>query len=308
MYLSSRTKAIAAIGFAGILGGVAPIFMKIAFKTFAPVEITFLRYVFGILFFIPYAALSRKEVFKPENIPTYLICSLFYIANIFLFIIGVQYTTSTVSQLFYLLTPVFVSLISFFLFRETLSSRKVLSIVCGVMGASLLIFRSVQAGALLSSIGSFRGNGMITVGVIFWSLYIVYSKKKGKNIAPSAFIIWNFAACIFCSFFILKYNAVDPFSLFQRLLHAPVAVVLSIITLGVLNSGAMVFLYQWAIKNTSSFAVSSATYLSPLSAAFFAIPFMGEKLSVTLGVSAFAIGVASYLIITDRKRKNINVV
>ena len=307
MHFSTRMKAAMALGLAGIFGGIAPLFMKIAFKEFLPLEITFLRYFFGILFFIPYMVLSWKQVVKKEDLPVILLSSLLYMGNIFLFIFGIQYTTSTVSQLFYLLSPVFVSIISFFLFREVLSSRRTVSIIFGIVGASLIIFRSVQ-GTLLSSIGSLQGNSMIIIGVIFWSLYIILCKKKGTNIGASTFIVWNFALCIIVSFIALTLIGRDPFLLFVKLTKVNLSVSLSVIALGVVNSGAMVFLYQWAIKNTSSFVVSSATYLSPLSAGIFAIPFMGEKLSITLIISALCIGVASYFVISEKRRKGINVV
>jgi len=307
MHFSTRMKAAIALGLAGTFGGIAPLFMKIAFKEFLPLEISFLRYFFGILFFIPYAILSWKQVIKKDDLPTIFLSSLLYMGNVFLFIFGIQYTTSTVSQLLYLLSPVFVSIISFFLFREILSVRRTISILFGIMGASLIIFRSVQ-GSLLSSIGSFQGNSLIILGVILWSFYILLCKRKGTHIAAPTFIVWNFALCIVVSFIILNLSSHNPLLLFSRLLRADPSVLLSVIALGVLNSGIMVFLYQWAIKNTSSFAVSSATYLSPLSAGIFAIPFMGEKLSVTLLISAFCISIASYLIITEKKFKTKDVV
>lgn len=75
----------------------------------------------------------------------------------------------------------------------------------------------------------------------------------------------------------------------------------SLLALGIVNSVVFFFMYQWSLKHVSAFIVASTTYLSPLSAALFAIPFFGEKLSVTLVLSAASIFLGSYFILTEKK-------
>lgn len=75
----------------------------------------------------------------------------------------------------------------------------------------------------------------------------------------------------------------------------------SLLALGIINSVLFFFMYQWSLKHVSAFIVASTTYLSPLSAALFAIPFFGEKLSVTLVLSAASIFLGSYFILTEKK-------
>lgn len=300
MKVSTRTKAIGALVITGVLGGIAPLFMKVALKEFSSYQILFIRFGLATLLVIPLLFKHLKRfTFKKSLliIPS----GLLFTGNVFFMVVGIQYTTSIVSQLFYLLTPVIVTLVGYFLFKERISSRRILSMAICFGGSTVLILRSVQGGELVSSIGTLRGNILILCAVMSWSLYVVYSKRISQKFEPTVFLVSNFIIALLVSFLSFLFMNISVISTATRFIHSSFPVMGSLLALGVINSVLFFFMYQWSLKHVSAFIVASTTYLSPLSAALFAIPFFGEKLSMTLLFSALSIFLGSYLILTEKK-------
>ncbi len=300
MNLSTRTKAILALIMTGVLGGIAPLFMKIALTEFSSFQILFIRFGIAAVLIIPLLIQNLKMVTAKKLL--YIVpAGLLFSSNVFLFVVGLQYTTSIVSQLFYLLTPVIVSVFGYFLFREKISLRRIFSMVVCFAGSTLLILRSVQASHLVRSIGTFQGNILILGAVASWSIYVIYTKRISKKIEPSLFLVSNLVIALLVScvgILLTKKSLVGTIVKFGQ---SGLPVILSLLALATINSILFFFLYQWSLKHVSAFIVSSSTYLSPLSAALFAIPFFGEQLSMTLLLSATGIFLGSYFILTEKR-------
>jgi len=300
MNLSTRVKAILALIVVGVLGGIAPLFMKVALKEFNAYQILFIRFGLASILVTPLLIKNIKKT-TIEHLVLIIPAGLLFSGNVFFFVVGVQYTTSIVSQLFFLLTPVIVSFVSYILFREKISIRRIISMIICFGGSALLILRSIQGTNLIRSIGTFQGNIFILCAVTSWALYVVYTKRISKKIEPSLFLVTNFitALLVSCiSFFIIKTSITSTILQFSQ---SSFPVIASLLALATINSVLFFFLYQWSLKQVSAFIVASTTYLSPLSAALFAIPFFGEQLSTTLLISAMTIFIGSYLILSEKK-------
>jgi len=284
-------KAIVALCLTGILGGFAPVFMKVAFKEFTPVQIVFTRFFFAFLILFPLAFFTQKFTFDKQDIPVVLFASLLFSCNIFFFVLGLQYTTSIASQLMYLLTPTFVIVLTYFIFKKSITSKHVVSIIAGLLGGIILISGN-NLSHLSSSLGTPKGNGIILGAVCSWSLYIIISKKLSSKYHPLSLIVANSGVITVISIFVLFFQQVQIFSSY---FHASSPAILSLLFLVIFNSVLFFFLYQWSIKLASPFAVSLSTYLSPLAAALLAIPLFGEKITIQLMISALLIGISSYL-------------
>ncbi|MFZ2025967.1 MAG: DMT family transporter [Microgenomates group bacterium] len=300
MKVSTRMKAIGALIIVGILGGIAPLLMKVALREFDSYQILFIRFGLATLLVFPLLLNSFKKIpFKKSLliIPS----GLLFTGNVFFMVVGIQFTTSIVSQLFYLLTPVIVSLVGYFLFKDRISNRRILSMVICFAGSTFLILRSVQGGTLINSIGTLKGNILILCAVMSWSSYVVYTKRMSQKFEPTAFLVSNFVIALLVSLVSFLFMNISVLSTIAQFMHSSIPVMSSLVALAVINSVLFFFMYQWSLKHVSAFIVASTTYLSPLSAALFAIPFFGEKLSVTLVLSAFSIFLGSYLILTEKR-------
>jgi drug/metabolite transporter (DMT)-like permease len=293
-------KAVFALAIVGILGGVAPLFMKVALNEFNSFQIIFIRFGIACILILPLLIGSVKKS-NCKKLLQVLPASILFSGNIFFMVIGIQYTTSIVSQLFYLLTPVFVSLIGYSFFREKISTRRILSMGVCFFGSTFLILRSIGSSDLISSIGTSKGNLIILCAVTCWSLYVIYTKRISTRVEPSFFLVVNFLTAFIIGGMALILTHTSLLETLIKFTTSSAPTMASLITLGVINSVLFFFLYQWSLKYVSAFIVASTTYLSPLSAAVFAIPFFGEKLSITLIISAASIFLGSYLILSEKK-------
>lgn len=92
--------------------------------------------------------------------------------NQFLYLEGLRFTTPANSALLYALTPAIVFIFALIVHRERESWKKWLGIALAMAGTALLIF---ERGASLESEYT-RGNLMIFVAVIAWSLFTFLGK------------------------------------------------------------------------------------------------------------------------------------
>lgn len=300
MNLSIRAKAALALIVVGFLGGIAPLLMKIALKEFSSIQIVFVRFGLASIFITPLLIHHLKSV-SIKKFVIALPAGLLFSGNIIFMVIGLQFTTSIVTQLFYLLTPVFVSVIAYIAFKDKISIRRVISMIICFSGSALLILRSIEDSTLISSIGTIKGNLLIIAAVSCWSLYAVYSKWMSTKIEPTFFMVSNFLTAFVIATLTLVLTNTSIQGTIILLTQSSLPTFLSLVSLSIFNSVIFFFLYQWSLKRVSAFIVTSSAYLSPLSTALFAIPFFGERLSGVLLMSAASIFLGSYLILTEKK-------
>ena len=294
--MNTRTRALIAIIIAGVLGGIGPIYSKVALTEFTPFQIVFVRFFLAFLILLPTGVITKKLHFDKSDLLYLTFISLLFAGNILLFMVGLQYTTSIASQLLYLLTPAFVIVLSSFILKHRIEGKHVLSIVAGFSGGLLLVFRSDNA-ALSQSLGNMKGNIMILSAVICWSLYVTLSKKLSHKYSPlSLIVLVNFVTGAL-ALLLMIFKREDIVSAFS---HAHMLPIINLLLLVVFNSILFFFLYQWAIKLVKPFSVSLSSYIGTLVTATLAIPLFGEKITAQLVISGLLIGISSYL--TFKKR------
>lgn len=288
---STSVKAIVALCLAGILGGISPVMMKVALKEFTPVQIVFTRVFFTTIILFPIVFLTKRFTFKRKDIPHIIFASLLFSVNILFFIVGLQFTTSIVSQLMYLLVPTFVIALSHFFLKSPVKVKHIISIIIGAVGGIILLTGN-NISHLSMSLGTTKGNVIILCGVIAWSIYLIVTKKfGGKYSTLSIVVVNNITVMIIAGIMLL----IQRSPIFSSYSNASLPALLSLFCLVIFNSVVFFFLLQWSIKLVSPFAVSLSSYLGPLVAGLVAIPLFGETITVQLLMSAVFIGLSSYL-------------
>lgn len=294
--MNTRTRALVAIIIAGVLGGISPIFMKVALTEFTPFQIVFVRFFLAFLILFPIGFFTRKLHFDTKDLPYLLLLSIFFAGNVLFFVVGLQYTTSIASQLFYLLTPTLVIALSALFLQHKIEKKHLLSIGAGFAGGILLITRSGNS-TLVQSLGNMKGNVLILTAVCCWALYVTLSKKMSHKYSPlNLIILVNFVTSLL-AFLFLIFQGQD---IFTTITQAHPLIIINLFLLTVLNSILFFFLYQWAIKLVKPFSVSLSSYIGVLATALLAIPLFGEQITIQLVVSGLLIGISSYL--TFKKR------
>ena len=97
-----------ALFIAGILGGLAPIAVKIVLKELPPLTISFLRLTLSLVVLVPLGISSFRHILVHWK--RLILIGIFYSGNVFLFTLGIKHTTSAVSQLLYGGVPLFMLL------------------------------------------------------------------------------------------------------------------------------------------------------------------------------------------------------
>lgn len=286
--------AIPALVLAAIFGGLAPIFGKLALRYFDPYFIITLRFALSFIILFPFFILKRKLRLVKKDCVLVLLIGLLGTINVFCFIIGLQYTTSIMSQVIYLFVPIVVLLLSKSLLGGKFSYIQTLGIAFGILGTGITIERSFfnHSGQILSSLGSFKGNIILLGGVFAWSLYLILSKKASQRYSPLALTVYANLVILVISI-LLTVNNLNQHII--NLNNLKIDGFIGILGLVLINSVAMIFLFQWGTKHASAFAAAAVSYLGPLVTAIIAIPMFNEKITLTLLLSSGLIFLGLYL-------------
>src|SRR3989344_8748412 len=179
--MSDKNKAVLAIIVGSILGGAMSSVIKIAIRHIPPFSFSFIRFLIASVCLLPLFIKSKPKLDK--EFTKLILLSILPTLNIALFAVGVKTTTASIAQMLYAGTPLLVGLIGYFLFKNRLSFQKWLFISIGLFGVFLVIFLPlIQKNAAFA--GDLKGNLLISLGMICWSFYAVFSKEFQTKYSP----------------------------------------------------------------------------------------------------------------------------
>lgn len=270
--LSNKSLALIAIALSVVLGGLIAPLAKIALTETTPEFYTLLRFLIATVFLLPIFLRNRIKINK--DLFGLMLVSLLATANVILFAYGVRLTTANISQALYVLTPVAVFILSFFLLKERVSLGKVLGIAIGLAGAGFVIILPVIERSAFS--GNLTGNIFIITAILSFSLYTVLSQRFQKKYSP---IQLTMAFSITTSLAMLILTLPDlPRLIGQIPTYSPMTII-AISYVGFFGTAITYLLYQYTIKYGSATISSTILYLQPLSTIVAAYFLLGERLT-----------------------------
>lgn len=272
--MSDKQKAIIFILLISILGGATQAITKIGLVDFPPLSFAYVRFLIAGIVISPFLLKKNFLASLWQLTPFSLLATI----NIAFFILGIKTTTATIGTILYAGVPLLTALFLFLLFRERLSARKELGIALGFFGVAIVaLLPIIEKGSRFS--GDLLGNMLIGVGVISWSLYMVYSKKKLQAFSPfiiTAAFIW--VTCI----------ALFPLFVFELIIYPSwwqgltFSGVLSMGYISIISTIIVYLLNQYSIKHGGSILASMGYYLVPIFAYISAFILLGEGLTLGL--------------------------
>lgn len=280
--------ATLALLLAGTIGGLAPLGSKIALRELPPLTLLFVRVSIMLIALLPFTFSSLKLL--RHEWKKALGLGVLWAANVILFILGIQFTTTIASQLLYTAVPLFVLGGAAALGQEKLSWLKVAGIFLGLVGAVLLVLRP-EAGQ--TGFGSVSGNLIIFIATLTWAAYILLSKRYAKVFTPyalttaSASVGWLSAGAL-----MIGLEGLVPLSNLPEVSWQAGA---ALLFLGLVASVLMTYLYQYGIRNGSAVTAGSMTYIGPLVAAITGPIFLGEVISRQMVVGGTLLFVGIFL-------------
>jgi drug/metabolite transporter (DMT)-like permease len=221
-----------------------------------------------VLFFLA----PQKITIKKEDYWRFLLCSLTGITlNQLLFIKGLSLTYSIHASLLMLCTPILITLLAGFFLKEKITNNKIIGLVFGVVGASILIANRSNTGSANNVV---LGDILVILNAISYTFYFILVKPLMKNYNPVMILrtVFTIGFVMMLPFCLTEFMQTtwETFTLNAWLL-------LAIIVLGGTFCAYLFNIY--GIKILGASVSGSYIYAQPLLASAIAISFSDESLN-----------------------------
>lgn len=281
-----RTQGIIYAVLSAVAFGHLPIFATYAYRSGSnAVTVVFLRFLFSAIILLGYFLLRNID-FKVDR---YMLIRLIFSGvvgcastSLTLFL-SYQYISVGLATILHFIYPAVVTVLSYFIFKESLNRGKVISLLISITGVYILIgFNSVKlhpVGVILALISG-----------VFYSIYILqigYTKIKDIDSIVLIFYVSLFSAAgifIFGTFTETLYFQIQP------------GFIVSIAAI-VFTSIFALFTFAGAIKNIGSSNASILSTFEPITSIMLSSIMFNEKLTYNIIIGSILIIISIYGIV-----------
>ena len=247
--------------------------------------------VFGatIIFWTISLFFKSKPIEKKDRV-TILKCGLFGMSiNIAAFIAGLDYSTPVNSSILIIISPIFVVILSFFIFKNKINFIKILGIILGFIGAMILILTADSNSSIGRNIP--LGNFLFIVNSISYAYYLIIVKPMAEKYDLITLFKWLFLIGLIFNFplGINQFLDVDWASL--PLWEA----VLPMVFVVVGTTCMTYFLNGYALSKITSTEVAVFMYLQPIIGILFAIFTKSDTITLIMFIASVLIFTGVYL-------------
>ncbi len=279
--------------FVAVLGGALPVFIKIGLGVIPPQTFIFLRYLIALLILLPLFFYKKEKLTgKKKNL---LFVAIFAYGNILFAALGIKKTSPVMSQMLYSVVPIITAIFSHFFLHEKLNLKKIVGVILGFIGVSIIIIVPELQKNQISS-GSLIGNLIVFLGVLSYSIYTISSKPiQNKN---SSLAVMTFLAL----FTLIVQGFIVPFELsdLSFIQNISPRIILALLYVGIIGTSAYHFLYLHVIKSSGPITASLVLYLQPIFSFISAFFLLRETISLAFVIGSMLALSGAY--ITSRKR------
>ena len=242
-----------------------------------------------IMFWIISLFFKSKPIEKKDRL-TILKCGLFGMSiNIAAFIAGLDYSTPVNSSILIIISPIFVVILSFFIFKNKINFIKILGIILGFIGAIILILTADSNSSIGRNIP--LGNFLFIVNSISYAYYLIIVKPMAEKYDLITLFKWLFLVGLVFNFplGINQFLEVDwqNLPLIQAIL--PMAFVV------ICTTFMTYFLNGYALTKLTSTEVAVFMYLQPIIGVVFAIFTKSDSITLTIVIASMLIFSGVYL-------------
>ncbi len=263
------------------LSSSASLLAKYALESFSPFTLTALRIWIAALVMLPIAIWNVPGGLHWRSFLNALPMSICYGLNSTCFALGISFTTALAAQLIYMLVPVLALIGARIFFRETLTFTKVLGTALGITGVVIVLLGSVEGG-LGRSLGTPLGNLFIMIAAFAWTAFSLLAQRQSRSYHPLELACYALLTCA-----LVMPLLILPDILHRQAIHASITwiAVLAAVGLALLVSVGRDITFQCGIQGSSAFAASALGFVAPFLTVAYAIPLLGEQLSLNLLIS-----------------------
>ncbi|RBW68532.1 DMT family transporter [Bacillus taeanensis] len=284
--------ALLFIGAGAALWGLIGIFVSYLYEIgFSPTQVVTVRALSASLFLVCYVMIKNRQLFriKVSDSKYFIGTGVFSIVlfNWCLFS-AIEETSISIASILLYTAPAFVTILSRLIFKESLTTRKVIALITTFVGCSFVIGILPNTNESISLYGFILGLG----SGLFYALYSIFGKFSLKKYDSLTVTVYTF---------LFAAMAVTPFSGLWHVLplFSDIRVWFYIIGLGFLSTMLPFLLYTKGLNTIESSRASIIATIEPVVAALIGFMVFHEKLNLWqyMGV-AFVIAA---VIITSKK-------
>lgn len=278
-------KPIAAV----VIWGTSFIATKIALDELTPLTIIFLRLIFASILLFILALYSQKSFsIDIKNHGGIFILALIAVFHLWIQVTGMQYTTAANTGWIIGTAPIFMAIVGFVVFKESLSPIRIFGILLAFFGLLMLMSKGdLSSIDLLSNKGDF----LILASAFTWSVYSAVNKKISLSYSPLLTVLF---------LFVMMAIIISPFSINSKSIHSIVSLSpkgwIVIFFLGIFCSGIAYVLWAQALKEMDSVRVGAFLYFEPFVTVFAAWLILNEEITVIMILSGIVISIGVMLV------------
>ncbi len=288
--MTKNLKAHLALLSANLIYGANYTIAKIALPEFVkPLGFILMRVTFAMLIFAFIQFTFIKEKVENKDILLLFFCAVFGIAvNQMMFFQGLSRTTEINASILMITTPILVIVFSYFILKEKITSKKILGVILGAIGAAMII---LMGGSFSLGSDTLLGDLYIFINAASYGIYLVIAKPLMIKYHPFTILKWIF----FFGFFMITPFGYEQFSQidwgsFTTAAYLSVGYVLFFATFLAYLCNAI------ALNFASPSLVSAYIYSQPLIATIIAISFGKDSLTPVKIIAAILIFTGVYLV------------
>ncbi len=265
-----------------IFWGNSFIATKIALNEINPKTVIALRLLIAIIFLISTALFTGRSFkinFRKQK--GIILLAMITVFHLWIQVTGLKYTTAVNTGWIIGISPVFIAIFGFFIFKEKMTFANISGMFIAFFGLLLLIGK----GNFLS-IGfvSHKGDLLVVASTVTWAIYSITNKKISLNYSPMMTIFYLF---ITMSVIILPFtiNANDV----NAVIHLSLKGWGAVLFLGIFCSGIAYVLWSGALSELDASKVGAFLYVEPFFTVFASWLILSEVITVITVISGLII-------------------
>jgi len=249
-----------------------------------------LRVLGATLMFWFLSLFFKSKPIEKEDRFTLFKCGLFGMSiNIAAFISGLDYSTPINSSVLIIISPIFVVILSYFIFKNNINSSKITGIFLGFIGALILILTADSNSSVGRNIP--LGNFLFIVNSISYAYYLIIVKPMAQKYDLITLFKWLFLVGLIFNFplGISQFLNVEWTNLPFKEAILPMCFVV------VCTTFFTYFLNGYALTKLTSTEVAVFMYLQPIIGILFAILTNSDTINLTIVIASMLIFTGVYL-------------
>ena len=258
--------------------------------------IAFIRGAVGALFLMIFCLVTKKKFsFSAVREKLLLLClsgGAIGINWILLFE-AYCYTTVATATLCYYMAPIFVIVMSSFIYKEKLTAKKICCTLTALVG---MVFVSGVAETGIGNIGELKGVILGVLAAVFYSSVVLMNKSLGSVPAYDKTIVQLMGAAVVILPYCLATVNIGELSFDKNSIT-----MLSIVS--IVHTGIAYTAYFGSMKNLQSQTIAIMSYIDPIVAVILSAVFLKEQMTILGVVGAIMILSATFLSDVNIRKK-----